>query len=61
MERTLRLKRETLVELTVDELTAVRGGQALTAAPVLTCPVKRCLDPGLTDTSCNCCTASGSC
>jgi hypothetical protein len=60
MDRTLRLKRETLVELTVHELTAVIGGQAQTANG-LTCPVKRCLDPGLTDTSCNCCTASGSC
>ncbi|MDQ1713427.1 MAG: hypothetical protein QOE45_2877 [Frankiaceae bacterium] len=60
MDRTLRLKRETLAELTVDELTHVIGGQAITAQG-LTCPVARCVDPGLTDTSCHCCTASASC
>jgi hypothetical protein len=58
MDRTLRLRRETLAELTVDELTHVVGGVPDSG---LTCPLTRCLDPGLTDTSCRCCTASGSC
>ena len=55
MKRTLALKSERLVELSTDELGSVVGGQP--ALPTL--PVKDCL--GLTETSCNCCTASGSC
>lgn len=60
MKPKLALKRERLTELTTADLTYVAGGNAITVAG-LTCPVTRCLDPGFTDTSCNCCTASGSC
>jgi hypothetical protein len=58
MKRTLSLKRERLTELTSVDLAAVIAGAELT--PVIrTLPVKDCL--GLTNTSCECCTASGSC
>ncbi|MDQ1713429.1 MAG: hypothetical protein QOE45_2879 [Frankiaceae bacterium] len=40
MKRTLNLKRETLADLTVDELAAVVGAQALSGA---TCPLQPCL------------------
>ena len=40
MKRTLTLHRETLVELTTDELTTVVGALALSGA---TCPVDVCL------------------
>lgn len=57
MKTKLSLKRETLTELTPADLRKVAGGAATTACPTL--PVNRCL--GLTETSCECCTASGSC
>jgi hypothetical protein len=57
----LTLKREQLSELTINDLTQVAAGQNAITAQGATCPVLRCLDPGFTDTSCNCCTASGSC
>lgn len=55
----LTLKRERLSELTARDLTHVVGGDAITANG-FTCPLLRC-DLGITDTSCECCTASGSC
>ena len=60
MKTRLTLKRERLTELTAADLTRVAGADAITAVG-FTCPVTRCLDPGITDTSCECCTASGSC
>ena len=59
MTSRLTLKRERLQELTVRDLTVVVGGDAITAVG-FTCPLLRC-DLGITDTSCQCCTASGSC
>ena len=59
MKSRLTLKRERLVELTTSELTGIAGGHA--ASLFITCPLADCLDPGITDTSCECCTASGSC
>ena len=59
MKARLTLKRERLMELTKDDLTNVVGGHAITVQG-FTCPIARC-DLGLTDTSCQCCTASGSC
>ena len=60
MKPRLTLKRERLTELTAKELTHVAGGQEITNNG-RTCPVRYCVDLGLTDTSCQCCTASGSC
>lgn len=57
----LSLKRERLTELTAADLTNVAGGAYAVTVQGLTCPLKYCVDPGFTDTSCNCCTASGSC
>ena len=60
MKSRLTLKRERLTELTTADLTNVAGGNG-GALSGLTCPLVYCLDPGITDTSCQCCTASGSC
>ena len=57
MKTKLTLKRETLNELTPADLMKVAGG-AITP-DCRTVPINRCL--GLTETSCECCTASGSC
>jgi hypothetical protein len=43
VKRTLSLRRETLAELTPAELTGVVGGQAITASPNNSCPVKNCV------------------
>jgi hypothetical protein len=43
VQRTLSLRREALAELGTDELTAVVGGQQVTASPNNTCPVKYCV------------------
>lgn len=59
MKARLTLKRERLMELNTRDLTHVVGAHAITAAG-FTCPLKYC-DLGITDTSCECCTASGSC
>ncbi|HVF06744.1 MAG TPA: hypothetical protein VNA20_18050 [Frankiaceae bacterium] len=59
MKTTLSLKRERLMELSVADLTSVHGGHAITAVG-FTCPLRNC-DLGITETSCECCTASGSC
>ena len=59
MKARLTLKRERLMELTARDLTSIVGGNAITAVG-FTCPLLRC-DLGITDTSCECCTASGSC
>lgn len=61
MKAKLNLKRERLTELTPDDLLTVNGAQQAITAVGTTCPLLRCLDPGFTDTSCNCCTASASC
>lgn len=60
MKAKLTLHRERLMELTKADLTNVVGGQGITMVG-FTCPIARCVDPGLTETSCECCTASGSC
>jgi hypothetical protein len=60
MKSRLTLKRERLSELTTADLTHVAGGHAASLLG-MTCPLAYCLDPGLTETSCECCTASGSC
>lgn len=60
MKARLALKRERLMELSTADLTNIVGGQAITMVG-FTCPIGRCFDPGLTETSCECCTASGSC
>ncbi|HEU0132269.1 MAG TPA: hypothetical protein VFQ85_14870 [Mycobacteriales bacterium] len=43
MKRTLTLKRETLAELTADELTGVGGGQQAITVQGFTCPLVSCL------------------
>ena len=60
MKARLSLKRERLMDLTTADLTNVVGGYAITAVG-FTCPIKTCVDLNLTETSCECCTASGSC
>ncbi len=60
MKTKLSLKRERLSELSINDLTNVVGANAITGQGA-TCPLLRCIDPGFTDTSCECCTASGSC
>lgn len=60
MKRTLSLKRETLTDLTPHELTTVIGGNNITGSGT-TCPLLQCTGTNVTDTSCHCCTASGSC
>lgn len=60
MKPKLALKRERLTELTAADLTQVAGGQEITGVG-LTCPLTGCPDLGITETSCRCCTASGSC
>ena len=58
MQRTLTLKRERLTELAYDDLASVVAAGELTPV-VKTLPLKDCLT--LTQTSCDCCTASASC
>lgn len=60
--RRLTLTRETLTELTTDELTAVAGGVPATGNG-LTCPVKTCTQADLSQAfqTCYCCTATASC
>ncbi|MDQ1713433.1 MAG: hypothetical protein QOE45_2883 [Frankiaceae bacterium] len=50
--RTLSLRREALSELTPDDLTAVVGGQAITASPGITCPIRICLSDDFTCLQC---------
>ncbi|HEU0132262.1 MAG TPA: hypothetical protein VFQ85_14835 [Mycobacteriales bacterium] len=63
MKRSLSLKRETLAELSTDDLLRVAGGAA--TGNGLTCPVGASCVNELTlscpERTCNCCTASASC
>jgi hypothetical protein len=49
MKRTLNLKRETLSELTSDDLVTVVGGAGAITVQGPTCPVTRCADSDLSD------------
>ena len=53
MKRTLRLRRESLAELTAGELGDVAGGHRYTN-DVITCPVVTCLTLGVTCLTCLC-------
>jgi len=58
MKRTLTVKRERLTELAYTDLTSVvAAGAATPKCPTL--PLEYCL--GISQTSCDCCTASASC
>lgn len=53
MRRTLSLRRESLAELSSDDLAAVAGGNQY-SGDALTCPVLRCLTLGGTCLTCIC-------
>ncbi|HEU0132261.1 MAG TPA: class I lanthipeptide [Mycobacteriales bacterium] len=60
MKRSLSLKRETLAELTVEQLTHVAGAAAPATGRGTTCPLQNCLTLETCATQ-TCCTASASC